>query len=130
MEKEKKKYLFLLSEANSNPMQMLGIMKVAANMKAFDDSIDLVIFLIGEGVELAKKGVVNNISIDFEGNKVNFGEMLELLMDLEVKIIVCHGFMPGYGLTNEDLIPNAEVKSSAYIGELLLQGYVPFSLNI
>ena len=130
MEQEKKKFLFIISQANSNPVQMLGIMKIASNMKAFDDTADLVIFLLGEGVMLAKKGVAHNISIDFEGKKVSFGEMLELLIDLEAKVYVCHGFMPGYGLTADSLIPNVEVKSSAYIAELLLNGYIPFSLSI
>jgi len=130
MEKENKKFVFILSQVTSNPLQVLGIMKIAANMKAFDDSIDLAVFLIGEGVQLAKKGVVENISLEFEGKKVNFGEMLEMLIELEVKFYICHAFMPGFGMTTENTIPSAELKSSAYLGELLLKGYIPFSLNI
>lgn len=130
MEKEKKKYVFVLSQVSSNPMQVLGIMKIASNMKAFDDSIDLAIFLIGEGVQLVKKGVVENISLEFEGKTVNFGEMLEMLIDLDVKFYLCHGFMPGYGMTEENTIPGAELKSSSYLAELLLDGYIPFSLHI
>jgi hypothetical protein len=33
-------------------------------------------------------------------------------------------------MTKGDLIGNAEEKSSAYLGELLLNGYIPFSLNV
>jgi hypothetical protein len=38
--------------------------------------------------------------------------------------------MPGYGMTKEVLIDNAEVKSSSFLGELLLAGYIPLSLNM
>lgn len=127
---EKKKFLFVVSHATTNPMEVLGIMKIASNMKAFDDEAEVVVFLIGEGVQLAKKGIVENISIEFEGKPVNFGEMLGMLLDFDVKFYVCHAFMPGFGLTKEDLIEGAEVKSSSYLGELLLQGFIPFTLNI
>jgi len=127
---EKRKYLFVLSHATTNPMEVLGIMKIASNMKAFADDIELVIFLIGEGVQLAKQGVAESISIEFEGKKVNFGEMMEMLKEFDVKFYVCHAFMPGFGVTTDCLIENCEVKSSSYLGELLLQGYTPFTLNI
>ncbi len=125
-----KKFVFTLSHTTTNPIEVLGIMKIASNIKAFSDESEIAIFLIGEGVQLAKKGVVENISMEFEGKQVNFGEMLELLVDFGVKFYVCHAFMPGYGLTEENLIQGAEIKSSSYLGELLLQGYVPFSLSL
>jgi len=68
--------------------------------------------------------------MEFEGKQVNFGEMLEMLIDFGVKIYVCHAFMPGFGLSEENLIEGAEVKSSSYLGELLLKGYTPFSLSL
>lgn len=125
-----KKFVFTIAHVTSSPIEMLGIMKIASNIKAFSDETEIAIFLIGEGVQLAKKGVVNNISIEFEGKPVNFGEMLELLIDFGVKFYVCHAFMPGYDLTKENMIDGIEVKSSSYLGELLLQGYIPFSLSI
>jgi predicted peroxiredoxin len=79
---------------------------------------------------LAKKGVVENISMEFEGKQVNFGEMLEMLLDFGVKFYVCHGFMPGFGITTENMIEGFEVKSSSYLGELLLKGYIPLSLSL
>ncbi len=127
---EKKKYLFVLTHAATKPVEVLVYMKIASNMKAFDDSIDLAFFLVDEGVLLAKKGVTDTISIEFEGKKVNFGEMMEMLKEFDVKFFVCQAFMPGFGMTKEDLIENAEERSSAYLGELLLNGYIPFSLNI
>jgi len=127
---ENKKFVFTLSHATTNPIEVLGIMKIASNMKAFSDETEIVIFLINEGVQLAKKGVVEKISMEFEGKQVNFGEMLEMLIDFGVKIYVCHAFMPGFGLSEENLIEGAEVKSSSYLGELLLKGYTPFSLSL
>ena len=127
---DNKKFVFTLSHATTNPIEVLGIMKIASNMKAFSDETEIVIFLINEGVQLAKKGVVENISMEFEGKQVNFGEMLEMLVDFGVKIYVCHAFMPGFGLTEENLIAGAEIKSSSYLGELLLKGYTPFSLSL
>lgn len=125
-----KKYLFTISHAMTNPMEAIGIFKIVSNMKAFEDSIEVVIFLLGEGVQLAKKGVAETISMEMEGKQVNVGELLELVVELDVKFYVCHAFMPGFGVTAEDLIEGAEPKSSAYLGELLLDGYVPFSLSI
>jgi len=127
---DNKKFVFTLSHATTNPIEVLGIMKIASNMKAFSDEAEIVIFLINEGVQLAKKGVVEKISMEFEGKQVNFGEMLEMLIDFGVKIYVCHAFMPGFGLSEENLIEGAEVKSSSYLGELLLKGYTPFSLSL
>ena len=125
---EKRKYVFTISHATTNPMEVIGIFKIASNMKAFDDSIDVAIFLIGEGVQLAKEGFAKTISMEMEGKPVNVGEMLEMLLELDVKFYVCHAFMPGFGVTKEGLIEGAEPKSSAYLGELLLDGYIPFSL--
>ena len=125
-----KKFVFTISHVTSNPIEVLGIMKIASNIKAFSDEAEIAIFLIGEGVELAKKGVVEDLTVEFEGKPVNFGEMLELLVDFGVKFYVCHAFMPGHGVTQENLIEGAEIKSSSYLGELLLQGFVPFSLSM
>jgi len=125
-----KKYLFTISHATTNPMEVIGIFKIVSNMKAFEDTIDVVIFLLGEGVQLAKKGVAETISMEMEGTQVNVGELLELVIELDVKFYVCHAFMPGFGVTEGDLIAGAEPKSSAYLGELLLDGYIPFSLSM
>ena len=128
---EKKKYIFVLSNATKNPMEVIGMMKIATNMKAFDDSIDLDFFLIGEGVQLAKKGLADTISMEMEGQIVRVGEMLTTLTeDFGVKFFVCHAFMPAFGIAKEDLIESAEVRSSSYLGELLLDGRVPFSLSL
>lgn len=127
---DNKKFVFILSHVTSNPIEVLGIMKVASNMKAFSDETEIAVFLINEGVLLAKKGVVDDITMEFEGKPVNFSEMLEMLVEFGVKFYVCHGFMPGFGVTKENLIEGAEVKSSSYLGELLLQGYTPFTLGL
>jgi predicted peroxiredoxin len=127
---DNKKFIFILSHVTSNPVEVLGIMKVASNMKAFSDETEIAIFLINEGVLLAKKGVVDDMTMEFEGKPVNFKEMLEMLVEFGVKFYVCHGFMPGFGVTKENMIEGAEVKSSSYLGELLLQGYIPFSLGL
>jgi predicted peroxiredoxin len=127
---ENKKYLFVLTHATTRPVEVLVYFKIASNMKAFDDSIDITFFLIDEGVQLARKGVAEGISLEFEGKKVNLGEMMEMLSEFDVKFYVCQAFLPGFKMTKEDLIENAEERSSAYLGELLLNGYIPFSLNI
>ena len=127
---EHKKYLFVLTHATTKPIEVLVFFKIASNMKAFDDSIDITFFLIDEGVQLARKGVAEGISLEFEGKKVNLGEMMEMLSEFDVKFYVCQAFLPGFKMTKEDLIENAEERSSAYLGELLLNGYIPFSLNI
>ncbi len=127
---EAKKFLFVLSRATTNPMEVIGILKIATNMKAFDDTVEVAIFLIGEGVQLAKKGVAKTISMEMEGVQVNVGDLLDAISGFKVKFYVCHAFLPGFGITREDLIEHAEIRSSSYLGELLLDGYVPFSLTM
>lgn len=128
---DKKKFIFVLSNATKNPMEVIGMLKIATNMKAFDDEIELDIFLIGEGVQLARKGVAETISMQMEGQQVVVSEMLNTLtQDFGVKLFVCHAFMPGFGMTKDDLVENAEVRSSSYLGELLLDGRTPFSLSL
>jgi predicted peroxiredoxin len=127
---ENKKFLFVLTHATTRPIEVLVYFKIASNMKAFDDSVDIVFFLVDEGVQLARKGVAEGLSLEFEGKQVNLGEMMEMLSEFDVKFYVCQAFLPGLKMTKEDLIGNAEERSSAYLGELLLNGYTPFSLNV
>jgi predicted peroxiredoxin len=123
-----KKFLFTISHSISSPMEPIAILKIASNMKAFEDDAEIVVFLIGE-VQLAKKSVAASISMELEGATANVGEMLEMAVEIGIKVYACHGFMPGFGVAPGDLMEGAAAKSSAYLGELLLEGYVPFSLS-
>ena len=106
-------------------MEVIVMLKIASNMKAFDDTAEVAVFLVGEGVQLAKKGVGKTISMELEGSQVNVGELMDMTADLGIKFYVCHAFMPGYSVVKEELIENAEMKGSSYLGELLLAGYIP-----
>ena len=57
---ESKKFLFVLSHATSNPMEVIVMLKIISNMKAFDDEADIAVFLVGEGVELRKRSGENH----------------------------------------------------------------------
>lgn len=128
---EGKKFVFVLSHATEKPVEVIVMMKTATNMKAFDDEIELDFFLMGEGIQLAKKGVAETISMELEGQKVVVSEMLNTLtQDFNVKFFVCHAFMPLYGMSKDDLIESAELKSSSYLGELMLDGRVPFHVTL
>jgi len=122
------KFLFTISHATSSPLEAIGILKISSNMKAFDDGAEIVVFLLGEGVQLAKKGVAATISMELDGAMTNVGELIALAIEIGIKFYVCHAFMPGVKL--EDLVEGAQIKSSSYLGELLLDGYVPFSISI
>ena len=123
-----KKYLFTISHSTSSPMEAIGILKIASNMKAYEDDAQIVVFLLGEGVQLAKKSVASSISMELEGTTANVGELMEMAVETGIKFYVCHAFMPG--VRQEDLIEGAEIRSSSNLGQLLLEGYVPFSLSI
>lgn len=125
-----KKFLFTISHTTTRPLEPVGILKIASNIKAFEDDADVVIFLLGEGVQLAKKGVASTISMELEGAQVNVGDLLEMAIDTGIKLYVCHAFMPAFGVGKDDLIEGAESKGSSYLGELLLADYVPFTLSI
>lgn len=123
-----KKFLFTISHATSSPMEAIGILKVASNMKAFDDDAEIAVFLLGEGAQLAKKGVAKTISMELEGATANVGELLEMAIEIGIKVSVCHAFMPG--AKQEELLEGIQIQSSSNIGELMLDGYVPFSISI
>ena len=123
-----KKFLFTISHATSSPLEAIVILKVASNMKAFDEEADIYVFLMGEGVQLARKGVADTISVELEGAMTNVGELIALSIEVGVKFFICHAFMPGVKL--EDLVEGTQIQSSSYIGELLLDGYIPFSISI
>ena len=123
-----KKFLFTISHATSSPLESIGILKIASNMKAFDDDADIAIFLLGEGAQLAKKGVASKISMELEGATANVGEMLEMALEIGISVSVCHAFMPG--AKQEDLLEGVKIQASSNIGELMLDGYVPFSISI
>lgn len=127
---DNKKFVFILSSPLKKPVEAVGLMRVASNMKAFDDSVVIDFFLIDEGVLLAKKGVADTINVELEGQKSSVGELMEILSEFDVKFFVCHAFMPAFGVKEEDLIENAEIKASSYLGELLLEGRIPLSLNL
>jgi len=123
-----KKFLFTISHATSSPLEAIGILKVASNMKAFDDDAEIAVFLLGEGAQLAKKGVAKTISMELEGAMTNVGDLIEMAIEIGIKISVCHAFMPG--AKQEDLLEGIQIQSSSNIGELMLDGYVPFSISI
>ena len=123
-----KKFLFTISHATSSPLESIGILKIASNMKAFEDDAEVAIFLLGEGAQLAKKGVARTISMELEGAIANVGEMLEMAIEIGIKASVCHAFMPG--AKQEDLLEGIRIQASSNIGELMLDGYVPFSISI
>lgn len=123
-----KKFLFTISHAAASPLEAVGILKIASNMKAFDDEADIAVFLLGEGSQLAKKGVASAISMELEGATTNVGELIDMAIEIGVKFSVCHAFMPG--VKQEDLLEGVRIQASSNIGELLLDGYVPFSISI
>ena len=126
-----KKYVFLLSHATERPFEVIVQMKTATNMKAFDEEAEICFFLMGEAVQLVKKGIAETITAELEGKKIVVSEMLQtLLEDFGCKFYVCHAFLPSYGITEENLVEGAELKSSSYLGELLLDGWIPLSLNL
>jgi predicted peroxiredoxin len=123
-----KKFLFTISHAASRPLEAIAILKVASNMKAFDEDAEIVVFLLGEGGELARKGVASKISVQLEGATTNVGELIEMAVDIGIRFYVCHAFMPG--VQQGDLIDGVGIQSSSNIGQLLLDGFVPFSVNM
>ena len=119
-----KKFIFVLSHATEKPVEVIVMMKTATNMKAFDDEIELDFFLMGEGIQLAKKGVAETIFMELEGQKVVVSEMLNTLtQDFNVKFFVCHAFMPLYGMSKDDLIENSELNPSSAVQKLKTNEY-------
>jgi len=117
---ENKKFVFILNHSSDEPDTAAAALQLAANMKAFDTELDF--FLLNEGVLLAKKGFAETIT----GQKKNgFSPVHELLKtlreDFGVKFYVCASCVRSYEMEGAELIGNAEIKSGAFLGQLLLE---------
>ena len=86
---ENRKFVFILTHSYDRPDIVAGAMQLASNMKAFD--IDLVFFLMDNGVLIAKKGFAETL---FELQKKDeFSPVHELLKtlteDFGVPVYIC-----------------------------------------
>lgn len=118
---ENKKFVFILTHSYDRPDIVAGAMQLASNMKAFD--IDLVFFLMDNGVLVAKKGFAETLS-EIQ-KKDEFSPVQELMRtlteDFGVKFYICASCVKHYGLDKAELVKNAEVKPGSFLGEMLLE---------
>jgi predicted peroxiredoxin len=118
---ENRKFVFILTHSYDRPDIVAGAMQLASNMKAFD--IDLVFFLMDNGVLVAKQGFAETLS-ELQ-KKDEFSPVHELmrtlLEDFGVKFYICASCVKHYGLDKAALVKNAEVKPGSFLGEMLLE---------
>ena len=95
-------------------------MQLATNMKAFDTELD--VFLMDEGVLLAKKGFAETLTWQKKDQFSPLHQLIKTLVDdFGVKFYICASCVKHYELDKEELITNAEVKPGSFLGEMLLE---------
>lgn len=118
---ENKKFIFIITHSYDRPDITAGALQLAANMKAFD--IDLVFFLMDNGVLLAKNGFAETLwDIQKKDEFSPAHDLLKTLVeDFDVKVYICASCVKHYGLDKAELVKNAEIKPGSFLGEMLLE---------
>lgn len=117
---EKKKFVFIITQSYERPDIAAGAMQLATNMKAFDSELD--IFLMDEGVLLAKKGFAETLTWQKKDEFSPVHELMKTLIeDFGVKFYICASCVKHYGLDKAELVKNAEIKPGSFLGEMLLE---------
>ena len=115
-----KKFVFVLTAAESRPHLPAGAMQLAVNMKAFDAELDF--FLMDEAAMLARPGYAAELARRQKPDGFSSVESLmkTLVEDFGVHFYVCASCVKPNGLDPANLAWNAEVKPGSYLGELLM----------
>lgn len=98
------KVLIILSCGTDNPNRATRALFFA--MIAHKEGKDTAVFLLDEGVYLAKKGIVENLQAA-TGDKGD--DHLSYLQEFEVPIYVCSPCAVSRGITKDDLIQGASM---------------------
>lgn len=117
---EKKKFVFIITHSFDNPDKVAGAMQLAANMKAFDITLDF--FLMDKGALLAKKGFAETLTWQLKDEFSPISNLMRTLIDdFDVKFYICASCVKHYELDKAELIPNSETKPGSFLGEMLLE---------
>ncbi len=114
-----KKFVLIITHSQDRPVLVSSALKLAVNMRAMDQKVDL--YLIEQGVQLAKKGYAETIQWERKDRFSSISELIDTLSsDLGVKFYACEACSHYYGVDKEMLIDNAEIKTGAFLAELLV----------
>jgi predicted peroxiredoxin len=117
---ERKKFVFIITHSYDNPDKVAGAFQLAANMKAFDVSLD--VFLIDRGVLLAKKGFSETLTWQKKDEFSPIADLMKTLIDdFDVKFYICASCVNHYGLDKAERISNSDIKPGSFLGEMLLE---------
>ncbi len=112
------KFVIILTHSHDRPVLVSSALKLAVNMRAMDKEVDL--YLIEQGVLLAKKGYAETIVWDQKDKFSSIHELIDTLAtDFGVKFYCCEACSHYYELDNTKLVDNAEIKTGAFLAELL-----------
>lgn len=116
-----KKFVFVLTAAESRPDLPAGALQLATNMKAADVVLD--VFLMDEAARLAKPGYAETLAARQkpDGFSPVHALLKTLVEDFGVQIFVCASCVKPNGLDPANLAFGAQVRPGSYLGELLME---------
>ncbi len=113
------KVLVVLSCGTDNPNRATRALFFA--MVAKKEGKDTAVFLLDEGVYLAKKGIVENLQAA-TGDKAD--DHLSYLQEFEVPIYVCTPCAVSRGITEDDLIEGASMATGGMMISMVCESAV------
>jgi predicted peroxiredoxin len=116
-----KKFIFILTTAESRPDLPAGALQLATNMKANDAALD--VFLMDEAALLAKPGYAEALAARQKPGGFSPAHTLlkTLAEDFGVRLFVCASCVKSNGLDPKNLAFGAVVMPGSYLGELLME---------
>lgn len=117
LDNEEKSVVIIMTSGPSTPHRCATPFYIAAILASMDAEVS--IFLTMEGVKLAKQGVAAELSALAGGKSI-----LEFMRDAKaagVRLYSCRPAMPGYGLSDSDIIEEVdEIANASKMADLLL----------
>lgn len=115
-----KRFVFILTTAETRPDIPAGALQLATNMKAFD--AEVAIFLMDEAALLARPGYAQALAARQKEDEFSPVHMLlkTLVEDFGVRLYVCASCVRSFNLDPDNLAFGAVVKTGPFLGEMLL----------
>ncbi|MHB0990190.1 MAG: DsrE family protein [Burkholderiales bacterium] len=117
LDNEEKSVIIVMSSGPSTPHRCATPFYISAILASMDAEVS--IFLTMEGVKLGQKGIAENLAA-MEGGKT----IIEFIRDAKsagVRLYLCKPAMPGYKLSDTDIIDEVDdIANAGKMADLLL----------
>ncbi|MEM2924732.1 MAG: DsrE family protein [Methanocellales archaeon] len=115
-EGNRKKILYVQTSGVDTPERLYSPFVLAMTAKAMD--LDAVIYFLGKGITVVKKGEAEKIKL---GNFPSLREIMDQAIKAGVELMVCEQSTQLIALQRGDFIPEAKIVGAATLNDLALE---------